>query len=537
MRSTMTEALLAMNAWIELSILAKATIILIAGLIVARLASRASASVRHLVLAVTIATLSVLPIIGAVLPVITIEVERASNSSAQSTVKESIATLIPTQSASKTPQAISNNLWTMPSWQAIFRIAWIGGAVLFLGSLLLDLLRLRRIRSCGLPWPALTEITQRLAARCGLSRSIEVLLHEDVPAPLTCGLLRPAIVLPADARSWNEADLDRALVHELEHVRRGDWIIQVVARATCAAYWFHPLVWIVRRSLCLEAERACDDAVIQNSRPAEYAEQLVLLARRLSSAPAQPTLGMANRCDLARRVSALLDSTQRRGRAGGFMVASALGLGGLVVMAIAPVRTVALSKAPNILFARESGGQDSKKADRAPAPVDVALYEAAEKGETRVIEKLLNESANVNATLYGDGTPLIGAARAGRLEAVRLLLDRGADPNLAVSGDGNPLIMAAREGHTGVVALLLDRGAAIDQIVPGDENALIQSSGEGRLEVVKLLVTRGANVNVKAWAEGSSNGRPGEWRTPLGMAYLAGHKEVFAFLLSAGAKE
>ena len=536
MTSTFTEALLAMNAWVELSILAKATIIIATGLIVARLASRASASVRHLVLAVTVTTVGALPIIGAVLPGITIEVERASNSIAQSTVTEPVETMIAPRSADETTQVINDSLWAMPSWQVIFRIVWIGGAILFLGSLVLDLMRLRRIRSSGLPALALTGVTRGLATRCGVSRSIEVLLHEDVPAPLTCGILQPVIVLPADATSWTEADVERALVHELEHVKRGDWIIQLVARATCAAYWCHPLVWIARRSLCLEAERACDDAVIQHSRPSEYAEQLVLLARRLSSAREQTTLGMANRCDLTTRVSALLDSSQRRGRAGRFMVAIALGLGGLLVMAIAPVRTVALAKAPSLLFAHKSGGQEPIKGERAPAPVDVALYEAAEKGDTRSIEKLLNEGANVNATLYGDGTPLIGAARQGRLEAVRLLLDRGADPNLSVSGDGNPLIMAAREGHIGVVALLLDREAAIDQIVPGDENALIQASHEGHLEVVKLLVTRGANVNAKAWAEGSSNGRQGEWRTPLGMAYKAGHKAVFEFLLSAGAK-
>ncbi len=543
MTSTFTDALLAMNAWVELSILAKATIIITTGLIVARLATRASASVRHLVLAVTVTTVGALPIIGAVLPGITIEVERANNSIAQSTAKEPVETMIAPRSADETKQVINDNLRAMPSWQVIFRIVWVGGAILLLGSLVRDLMRLRRIRSTGLPSLALTEVTQGLAARCGVSRSIEVLLHEDVPAPLTCGILQPVIVLPADATSWTQADLDRALVHELEHVKRGDWIVQLVARATCAAYWFHPLVWIARRSLCLEAERACDDAVIENSRPAEYAEQLVLLARRLSSAQQLPTLGMANRCDLATRVSALLDSSQSRGRAGRFMVASALGLGGLLVMAIAPVRTVALAKAPSLLFAHESGGQEPRKqivwqkqGERAPAPVDVALYEAAEKGDTDAIEKLLNEGANVNATLYGDGTPLIGAARNGHLEAVRFLLDRGADPNLSVSGDGNPLIMAAREGHIGVVALLLDRGAAIDQMVSGDENALIQASNEGHLEVVKLLVTRGANVNAKAWAEGSSNGRQGEWRTPLGMAYKSGHKEVFTFLLSAGAK-
>jgi beta-lactamase regulating signal transducer with metallopeptidase domain len=49
------------------------------------------------------------------------------------------------------------------------------------------------------------------------------------------------IVLPADARAW-DADLRRAIVHELEHVTRGDWAVHMAARAVCAAYWLHPLV-------------------------------------------------------------------------------------------------------------------------------------------------------------------------------------------------------------------------------------------------------------------------------------------------------
>ena len=84
-------------------------------------------------------------------------------------------------------------------------------------------------------------------------------------APLTCGLRRPAVILPIDARAWTNEDLARALMHEIEHVRRGDWATQCLARAACSFYWFHPLVWIARQQLALEAERACDDAVIGGS--------------------------------------------------------------------------------------------------------------------------------------------------------------------------------------------------------------------------------------------------------------------------------
>ena len=112
--------------------------------------------------------------------------------------------------------------------------------------------RLRRVRREGLPWAELRQLVDSLAAKCGLRRSVEVLLHEEIAAPLTLGVWRPAIVLPSDAREWSEADLRRALVHELEHVRRGDWPMQLLARATCACYW---LTSNMRRSLEPTADR------------------------------------------------------------------------------------------------------------------------------------------------------------------------------------------------------------------------------------------------------------------------------------------
>ena len=58
---------------------------------------------------------------------------------------------------------------------------------------------------------------------------------------------------------------------------------QYMARFVCALYWFHPLVWMAWRRLRLEAERACDDAVLRRAEATAYADQLVLLAERLAS--------------------------------------------------------------------------------------------------------------------------------------------------------------------------------------------------------------------------------------------------------------
>jgi hypothetical protein len=349
---------------------------------------------------------------------------------------------------------------------------------------------------------------------------------------LTFGVWRPAIALPADAREWDERDVQRALVHELEHVARRDWVMLIVARAICALYWFHPLAWIAWRRLALEAERACDDAVVSGTESADYATQLVGLAERLSAAQTAPMLGMAKRSDLAARVTAVLDAGQRRGRAGFRVSALIAATAALLVLVVAPTRAVATSATVTIGEIDVDGQRPPGRRQRA---LDRELYEAAENGDIEGVREMLEAGANVNAVLDGDGSPLIAAARRGGAEMVRFLVELGADINLGVPGDGNPLIAAAAEGHAEIVALLLDRGAHVDTIVAGDETALIQASGEGHLAVVRLLVERGANVEFGVMVTNWLGEQ--EWRSPLAVARRAGHADIVSYLQSVGARQ
>jgi beta-lactamase regulating signal transducer with metallopeptidase domain len=592
MTSTINEAAVALGRLVELSILGKATTILVIGLTVVRLSRRARASVRHLLLAATLAAVLALPLIILAAPEVLIGVpaSQASESTDLGPAAPSVA-LTATTITSLPSRATESATWSLPSWMTIARTVWLAGAFLLLAQLAVDLRRLYRTRREGLIWMESRELMQWLASECGVRRNVEVLLHEGIPGPLTCGIWRPAILLPDDASEWNEADLRRAIVHELEHVRRGDWAIQLAARVTCIFYWFHPLVWVALRRLSLEAERAADDAVVRSAEHTEYAEQLVLLAGRLSKAQAQTALGMANRSDLSARVSALLDDSQRRGRAGRRPTATVLSVAGLVVFTLAPVRAVTLPRKQTAASAQAPGSQsnttENRVAPSAQTPgsqskitrnrvgtgLDRALVRAATDGDLAGIEELLRAGANVNCTTDNGqaGNPLIGAAQEGHLEAVRLLLDWGADPNLVIRDDGTPLIAAARDGRTDVVALLLDRGARIDQIVPGYfGNALNQASRYGRLGVVKLLVARGADVNARVWDNTEETvkvswqsgkeqvarisvrvkpGGKGEWHTPLGMArrgppwgYPSPTRRrerdaVIDFLIASGAQE
>jgi uncharacterized protein (TIGR03435 family) len=105
-------------------------------------------------------------------------------------------------------------------------------------------------------------------------------------------------------------------------------------------YWFHPMVWIAWRRLVLEAERSCDDTVLKHSEATAYADQLVGLAKRLLATHRSPLPAMANRSDLATRVSAVLDNRQRRGRAGIVLLALACIVAAAFVLGLSPLTMI-----------------------------------------------------------------------------------------------------------------------------------------------------------------------------------------------------
>src|SRR5688572_22479441 len=326
----------------ELSLVFKATVVLGVTLAAVGLAPKARASRRHLVLASAFAALIVLPMAGTLMPAVTIPLPITDAPGAAMDEAPSIAGVeIPLVSWSPSQGAQQVPASPAPSLRDVLRGLWLLGAASILTVLAGSLWSLYRLQRSGMPWIAGQTMTEAIAKDAGVNRRVILMIHERIAVPATWGFLRPTILLPPDARHWAEPDLQRVLLHELEHVRRGDWWIHLSARAVCMVYWFHPLAWIAGRQLRVEAERACDDAVVTGMDRADYAEQLVALAARLSSPIPRLMLSMAKRSDLSKRVSAILNPGQQRGRAGTAAAATIVGMVALLMGTVASLQAIA----------------------------------------------------------------------------------------------------------------------------------------------------------------------------------------------------
>jgi bla regulator protein BlaR1 len=335
-----------------LLLIAKATFVIAFAMFAGWLARRRRAAVRHLIFAAAFAALALLPAATAVMPAVPIGVrfpatsaieDRASATPLNRTVEAGETLTFPADGPSESHS--TSRSWPVLPTPMLLTTAWLVGVIGCLMPVALGLRQIRHVRRHGSPWRDAQALTNDLARDAGCCRPIEVMVHEAIVGPMTCGVVRHAIVFPLDARTWCDADLQRALTHELEHVRRSDWITLCLARVICAVYWFHPLVWIVNRQLSVNAERACDDAVVRDSHAFGYADQLVTLAERSLAQTRRPLLAMANRGDLSTRVHAVLNTRQQRGPAGVWTRIAVTIATAAALALLAPLRTVASARA------------------------------------------------------------------------------------------------------------------------------------------------------------------------------------------------
>lgn len=127
-------------------------------------------------------------------------------------------------------------------------------------------------------------------ARCARSFGIATITgcreSEAISVPLTMGVLRPAIFLPTSWRKWDDAKLEAVIAHEMSHVARRDALTQQLWLLHRAFFWFSPLAWWLDRRLAELAEQVSDEAALSCGADSnEYANTLLGFFETLHAAP------------------------------------------------------------------------------------------------------------------------------------------------------------------------------------------------------------------------------------------------------------
>ncbi len=297
----------------------KVSLVLLIGMAIASLLRRRSAAVRHCVLATAIFCATAVPVLELLVPPWRLIVAQPASSGditrlrapARSVASaETDAEITVVGAASVASTAPARPIEIVSGWLAP---AWIAGAVLSMSILLIGLSRLAWLAARARPVHAgpWTEAAADIGRAYHLRRPV-TLLQSDHPCLLvTWGLMRPKVILPRQATEWSPERIDIILRHELAHIRRGDWLVQMAGELLRSAYWFNPLMWIACTRLRLESEQACDNEVLTcGVEGPEYARHLLDVARALKSAAAisLPAPAIARPSSLERRIRAMLST-------------------------------------------------------------------------------------------------------------------------------------------------------------------------------------------------------------------------------------
>ena len=408
---------------------------------------------------------------------------------------------IPLSSAGTFPVRTSELSWYAP-WVIV--PLWLLGVLFCVGRYVLGSRYLARIaRSARVADDKWTAPAGRIMLQMGSSRKVRLLISEEIQIPVTGGITRPFIILPATAVQWARERYENVLRHELAHVRRWDTLTQALTELATAIHWPNPLVWFMGARMRRERERACDDQVLASGvTPSAYAQDLVELITETSHSTRRRGYVIAYGAEFPRRISAILDPARARG---GASTRAALASASLCVMLVLAASFVTFTDSEAAVSAQSKASTTDSEServfalaktirtgklaeatamvrdhpellnDRSYSPLMWALRRDTRNGP-QIAQMLISEGADVNLHSTSMGwTALMTAADSGDVASVKLLLSKGADVNARDNYQRSALDDAAYFGHNEVAEVLINAGAtntALNAVFLGDVKRL-----------------------------------------------------------------
>ena len=199
----------------------------------------------------------------------------------------------------------------------------------------------------------LPPVLERVWARClqafGIT-SVELLTSPAISGPVTVGAFRPVVIVPEHFLTETSEDiLSAALGHELAHIKRRDFALNLIYELLYAPVSFHPACWLIRREIEKSREMACDEAVTARLlEPRIYARSIMKIAAAVTN-ESRPglTLGVFDGSTLELRIRRLLERPGENLKRARLLLATALSA---LAVCVVVASSLALSARPQSEF-------------------------------------------------------------------------------------------------------------------------------------------------------------------------------------------
>ncbi|RFS20550.1 hypothetical protein DVR12_18470 [Chitinophaga silvatica] len=191
-------------------------------------------------------------------------------------------------------------------------ILGMGMMIIKLGS---DLFQLQRIRTLNTEpiGDAWQKYVQKLAAQLQIPKKVSLLISHQVTVPVMLGFFKPLILVPiAMVNNLTEVQLEAVLLHELAHIKRNDYLLNIFQSIVETILFFNPFIWMISKVIRIEREHCCDDLVIANTaQPIQYAHALVALAEHKLNANRLTMAAANSKQHLFHRIKRIMEMKTR----------------------------------------------------------------------------------------------------------------------------------------------------------------------------------------------------------------------------------
>jgi beta-lactamase regulating signal transducer with metallopeptidase domain len=218
------------------------------------------------------------------------------------------------------PEAIPSENWAEDSFSSLLPwlvLVWLTGAFLlslrFLGGwTAAQKLKFRRVSPVARDWQ---ETATRLSHRLRLSRPVRLFESALIEVPTVIGWVRPVILVPASVLTGLSAQqVEALLAHELAHIRRHDYLVNLLQTAVETLLFYHPAVWWVSNRIRVEREHCCDDLAVRTCGDVlGYARALTML-EQLRVRAADQLMMAASGGSLLKRIRRLVEAPKPSSR-------------------------------------------------------------------------------------------------------------------------------------------------------------------------------------------------------------------------------
>jgi beta-lactamase regulating signal transducer with metallopeptidase domain len=220
----------------------------------------------------------------------------------------------------------------------IIVLVWLSGMAFFVlrligGYAYVQRMKTHRVRALPQRWQ---ELLNDLAHRVSLNKKVRILESMQVGVPMVIGFVKPVILMPVGAvNQLQPKEVEAILAHELAHILRHDFLLNILQSIIETLFYFNPAVWWISANIRAERENCCDDLAIQICGSSlSYVKALVRLQEMNHRAPALAMLFPGKKNQLLNRARRLLNQPQNRSNIMEKLTATLMLLAAVVLLSI-----------------------------------------------------------------------------------------------------------------------------------------------------------------------------------------------------------